>query len=349
MFYRAAAIVFILLPFTNAYPQTPEQLIRQGHWKRAKADVEAGLAAKPNDPVLLYQMARVKQMFGDLDAARSFAERAVALAPSADTHLQLADVVGDQATKASVFKQIGMAGMVKKELAAALAADPSHVRAHYFQLQFYKEAPGIAGGSMDKAKAEAATIAKLDLGWGYVAQAEIAAKEKRTADIPELYHKAHDANPKQYETAMPWCNNLASQKRWDESEKCALDLLAVDPGRVSAYSILAYVYVSQAKWDQVDKILAEAEKAVPDGLSPYFSAGNAATNVGAYDRSERYYRKYLSQEPEPNAPKLSRAHWRLGLAYEKAGRKADALNEIQIATQMEPTFEPAQKDLKRLK
>lgn len=346
---RRACIAFILLVGTVALAQDAQQLIKQGHWKRARQAVEAAYAAKPNDPVVLWQMSRVKQVFGDLDASKSFAEKAVAAAPTADNHLQLADITGDLATKASMFKQLGMAGTVKKELAAALALDPSHVRAHYFQLQYYKEAPGIAGGSMDKAKAEAATIAKLDPAWGFIAQAEIASKEKRTDDIPELYHKAHDANPNQYETAVQWCNSLAGQKKWPEAEKCARDLQAVDPGRTSAYSILAFVYVNQLRWDDVDKLLAEAEKTVPDGLSPYFTAGNASTSVGAYDRSERYLRKYMSQDPEPTAPKLSRAHWRLGLAFEKAGRKADAVKEIQTAVQLEPTFEAAQKDLKRLK
>jgi tetratricopeptide (TPR) repeat protein len=332
-----------------ASAQSPEQLIKQGHWKRARPLVEAAYAAKPADPTVLYQMSRVKHMFGDLDGARSFAEKAVAAAPTADNHLQLADVVGDQAQKASVFKQIGRAGTVKKELAAALAADPAHIRAHYFQLEFYKEAPGIAGGSTDKAKGEAAVIAKLNAAWGYIAQAEVAAKEKRTADIPELYQKAHDANPAQYETAVQWCNSLANQKKWPEAEKCARDLQSVDPGRIGAWSILAFVYVNQLRWDDVDKLLAEAEKVIPDNLVPYFNAANASLTVGAFDRCERYYRKYLTQDPEPNAPKLSRAHWRLGLALEKAGRKADAVKEIQIATQLEPGFESAQKDLKRLR
>jgi tetratricopeptide (TPR) repeat protein len=344
-----ACIVFILLVVASASAQSVEQLIKQGHWKRARPIVEAAYAAKPTDATVLYQMSRVKQTFGDLEGARSDAEKAVALAPTADNHLQLADVVGDQASKASVFKQIGMAGMVKKELMAALAADPSHVRAHYFQLQYYKEAPGIAGGSIDKAKAEAAAIAKLDPAWGYIAQAELAQKEKRSADIPELYHKAHDANPSQYDTAFLWCNTLAGQKKWPEAEKCARELLVVDSGRTNVYSILAYVYVNQLRWDDVDKILAGAEKAIPDSFTPYFTAGTASTTVGAYDRSERYLRKYMSQEPEPTAQKISRAHWRLGLAFEKAGRNADAVKEIQIATQLEPGFEAAQKDLKRLK
>ena len=346
---RAASILFILIVVVAAAAQSPELLIKQGHWKRARPLVEAAYAANPTDPTVLYQMSRVKHAFGDLDGARSFAEQAVTAAPTAENHLQLANVVGDQAQKVSVFKQIGMASLLKKELAAALNADASHVRAHYFQMEFYKEAPGIAGGSMEKAKAEASVIAKLDPAWGYIAQAELAAKEKRTADLPELYQKAHEANPTQYETAYQWCNSLAGQKKWPEAEKCARALQGVDPGRSTAWSILAFVYVNQLRWDDVDKLLAEAEKAIPDNLSPYFNAANASLTVGAFDRCERYYRKYLTQEPEPNAPKLSRAHWRLGLAFEKAGRKAEAVKEIQIATQMEPTFKPAQDDLKRLK
>lgn len=41
--------------------------------------------------------------------------------------------------------------------------------------------------------------------------------------------------------------------------------------------------------------------------------------------------------------------WRLGLILEKAGRQADAIAELQTATTLDPKFEPAAKDLKRLK
>jgi len=346
---RFSCIAFILLAVAVAPAQNVEQLMKQGHWKRARTLVESAYAARPNDATVLYQMSRVKEAYGDLAAAQTFAEKAVAAAPTADHHFQLARVIGEIAGKASLFKQLGYAGTMKKEMAAAITADPRHVNSRYLQMIFYKEAPGIAGGSMDKAKAEAAEIGKIDPAWGYIAQVEIAAKEKRTADIPELYHKAHDANPKQYETAYQWCNSLANQKNWLEAEKCARDLLAVDLERAAAYSLLAVVYVNQLRWDEVDKVLAEAEKAIPDNLSPYFNAGSNSTVVGAYDRSERYLKKYMSQEPEPSAPKLSRAHWRLAQAYEKAGRKPDAVKEVQLAAQMDPEFKPAQDDLKRLR
>lgn len=55
------------------------------------------------------------------------------------------------------------------------------------------------------------------------------------------------------------------------------------------------------------------------------------------------------QEPEPVAPSFAIAHWRLGLILEKQGRKSEAIAEIEIATKLDKKFEPAQKDLKRLR
>jgi hypothetical protein len=42
------------------------------------------------------------------------------------------------------------------------------------------------------------------------------------------------------------------------------------------------------------------------------------------------------------------AHWWLGLILEKQGKEADALSELQAATKLDPRFDQAQKDLKRL-
>ena len=60
-------------------------------------------------------------------------------------------------------------------------------------------------------------------------------------------------------------------------------------------------------------------------------------------------RTYLSQDPEGLTPPLSAAHWRLALILEKEGRKADAIKELEEALRLEPDFENAKKDLKRLK
>lgn len=164
----------------------------------------------------------------------------------------------------------------------------------------------------------------------------------------ELYRKAHDAGPSNYETAAPYCTYLAGQKQWPAVESCARELLKIDPGRVRAYSLLAAVYANQQRWPEADGVLAEAEKKVPDNLTPYFQAGFVALKAGDGTRAERYFRKYLTQEPERHAPTPANAHLCLAQALEKQGRKAEAIAELKTALQIDPRFEPAQKELKRM-
>ena len=68
-----------------------------------------------------------------------------------------------------------------------------------------------------------------------------------------------------------------------------------------------------------------------------------------YPRAERYLRKYLTQEPEPNSAPLAYAHWHLGQALEKEGKRAEAIAEIEQATKLKPDLEDAKKDLRRLR
>jgi tetratricopeptide (TPR) repeat protein len=103
------------------------------------------------------------------------------------------------------------------------------------------------------------------------------------------------------------------------------------------------------KWSELEATLAASEKNVPDNLVCYYRAANTLLNIGKeLTRAEGYFRKYLTQEPEPNAASHAATHWRLGLVLEKQGRKADAMAELQTALKMDPNS-PAKADLKRLK
>ena len=69
-------------------------------------------------------------------------------------------------------------------------------------------------------------------------------------------------------------------------------------------------------------MLAQAEKAVPDDLTPYYEAGTVLLDEHSdLTRAERYFRKYLSQEPEGNEPRLAEARGQLGLVLEKEGHR----------------------------
>ncbi|MCX6576546.1 MAG: tetratricopeptide repeat protein, partial [Candidatus Aminicenantes bacterium] len=85
-------------------------------------------------------------------------------------------------------------------------------------------------------------------------------------------------------------------------------------------------------------------------LNPYFQAGRFVYQQGKdFARAEGYFRKYLTQEPEPTSASHAQAYWRLGQTLEKLNRKVEAVEAIKTALKLDPTLESAKKDLKRLR
>lgn len=340
----------------SAHAQSPAaDLADHGHWKRLKTLIEPRAAANPNDAEAQWLLSRVRLAFKDVDGALAPAEKAAALDPkNVEYRWQVAQVVGEQASNASVFKQMGLAKRYKREVEAALALNPKHTASMIGLMEYYYRAPGIVGG--DKAKAEAMpdqimAINKVD---GHLAKARLLSRADppQPGQVEQTYVQAVLADPARYEPHVNLANVYATgaAPRWDLAEKEALTAKRIDADRATPYAILAAVYATGEKWAELDGVLADAEKRIPDNLSPYLRASGALLAAGKdLARAERYARKYLSQDPEPNASSPAVAHWRLGLILEKQGKKADALAELQAATKLDPKFEQAQKDLKRLK
>ena len=318
---------------------SPRELIEAGHYKRARAIVESHPA---NDAETLYLMATLKQIWGDLDAAEKYAERAVAANPKdAQYHYRLADIVGEKAERASVFHQIGLIRTFKKECDLALSVNPNHIEALFDMMQYYLHAPGLAGGDKAKAHATAEQLMKLDPMKGYQAQIEIASAEKQTARVREIVNQALTMRAETYEAHMMLGNYLvgSNYKKYDEAERHAREAIRIHSDRAGAQSLLAATLVRQDKWPELDAGLAQAEKENPDNLFPYFRAGNNLLDRKVdLVRAERYFRRYLTQEPEPQMPSLAAAHWRLSLVLEQEGRKPESAAEYQTAVKLDPSL-----------
>jgi tetratricopeptide (TPR) repeat protein len=339
----------------RAVAPSAADLADHAHWKRLKAVIEPRAAANPNDAQAEWLLSRVRSAYKDADGALAPAEKAAALDPkNPDYRWQIASVVGDQASKASMFKAIGLAKRFRQEAEAALALNPKHIPSLAGLSEYYYQAPGIAGGDKKKAEDLANQILAFSKVDGYMARIGLLAHQSPVPidQIEQLWSQAEQADPSRFEPHANLANLYAGGKtpRYELSEKEALAAKKIDPDRVAAYSILASVYAAQERWTDLDAVLAEAEQQIPDNLSPYLRVAGTLQNTGKdLARAERYARKYLSQPPEPTASSHAVAHWRLGLVLEKEGRKADAVAELETATKLDPKFEPAQKDLKRLK
>jgi len=222
-------------------------------------------------------------------------------------------------------------------------------------MEFYYRAPGIVGGDKKKAQAIPDQIVAINKVDGYIAKVRLLSRQDpppQPSQYEQLYVQAVQADPKRFEPHINLASIYASgaSPRWELAEKEAQYARQIEPDRTGPYSVLAAVYAARERWAELDAIVADAEKAIPDNLTPYLRA--AATLIGTgkdLGRAERYVRKYLSQEPEPNATNFAGAHYRLAQVLEKQGRNPEAIAELQAALKLDPKFEQAQKDLKRLK
>ena len=344
-----------LAAWLRATDSSTAELIEQGHYKRAQVILEQRLKANPNDARSYSEMSKVSEAFHRWDDAIQQAEKAVALDPkNAEFQAALADAIGSKLSGAQIgmFAQASLARRFKKEAEHALQMDPNNVEANNDLMEFHLDAPGLVGGDKKKAEEIANRMIGIKPVRGYLMKLEFATHEKRERELQGLVQQAIAADPKDYYARTQAANfYLMKGNSLPQAEDQARQAIKIDPGRAAGYTALATIYAQQGRWKELDALLADSQREVPDDFTPLYQAaksilvGNQSQEM---PRAEKYLRMYLGQAPEGDEPSLAAAHWRLGLVLEKEGHKNEARQEIQQAVHMDASLEPASKDLKRL-
>jgi len=350
-------LLFALARFTLLQAAEPdvESLIANGHMKRARALAEAGYKAHPNDARANYLLARVRREFKSMDEAAKYAETAVRLDPKSGAyHRELGKVYFDQVDTASILTALGLAKKCRAELETARGLDAKDPDTLFDVVAFHTKAPGMAGGDRKKASEIAQELVKIDPARGYLTLAYIARHDQDENRLEGLYQKAVEAGPRNYEAQIALANYYIGAQHANPlvAEQHARIALGLNSDRNGAYRTLAAALVLEKRYEDAAKLVSRAETAMPDDLSPYVTAARAMLRDQVeLPKAETYLQKYLNQtkEPEPSAPHIAGVHWSLGLVFEKEGRTAEAKKELETAVRLKPDFEPAKRDLKRLK
>jgi len=341
---------FSLAGLALAQDVTPRQLIDNGHYNRARAILEPRLATSPNDAEALCLMSRLKSLSGDDQAALPLAEQAVKLdSRNPLFELRLVEVLANLVDRAPLSQQLKLGNQLKSAIQAVLSLDPNNTGALKYRESIYRNAPVIFGGSKTKAREVADQIMQIDPVQGYFLEAEIAGAQKQSARVEECYRKAVEANPASQAARVRLAYySLANLKDSAGAEFHSREAVRLNPDRIDGYNVLAAVLALQGKWDDLDALLAQAQKAIPDNLEPYVGAAVQILSRGSdLPRAERYLQTYLAREPELLAASPARARWRLGQVYEKESRIPEAVAAYQAVLALDPTS-PAKGDLARL-
>lgn len=170
-----------------------------GRPAEAQQAFEKLAVAEPKNAEVNYYLGQLANRRNDPEKAVTYFERAIAAEPKVGRHHHgLGDAYGRSAQKAGVLSKFGLA---KKCLAAyqrAVELDPDNVDFRQSLFEYYRQAPGIAGGGIDKATAEATAIKKLNPPRGRIAFATLYAGEKKFDQAFAEFNEVLKTNPDDY-------------------------------------------------------------------------------------------------------------------------------------------------------
>ncbi len=292
------------------------RLFETGQYAEAKKFFQATAGDGAERVVGDYYLGRIAIATEDFDEAIRRLEQATAGAPSnSDYHLWLGRALGEKAFRASALKKPFLAGSIKDEFETAVELDPNSLDARTDLMRFYLMAPGILGGSIEKAKAQAAEVLKRDAARGH-----------------RLMARVHE-----------------EAKEFDQAEHEYLAAMQVTPGDKPTRYALGYFYQARENYDRAFETFEALVRADEAEWPAYYQIGRTGVLSGTnLDRAEQCLTIYIANVTASGNPTPAWAHYRLGMVYEKKGDKLRARRAYEAALQLQQDHKEAKAALKKL-
>lgn len=245
--------------------------------------------------------------------AESFFEEAIeANGEEAQYHNWYGNTLGAIASDANMFKQGMLAPKMKSAWEKSVALESDYIEPRQSLIQYYLNAPGMMGGSVDKAIEMANEIMKLKPAEGH-------------RQLGNIYFK---------------------EKNYPAAEKEFITMAKLDPAYQSG---LANYYLTQKQFSKAFDLFEESLKKNPDDMQSVYQLGKTSALSGErLDRGEACLKKYLGYQPKQNEPSHAGAQMRLAQIIEKKGNKAEAKKLFAQALKADASLKEAKEGLERV-
>ncbi|MBC7561878.1 MAG: tetratricopeptide repeat protein [Gemmatimonadaceae bacterium] len=249
-------------------------------------------------------------------AAAHFDAAAKGNPSSSAAFLWIGNIAGQRARMAPLAARLKLAPMIRDAYAKAIELDGTNIDAREGLMQFQLEAPSTIGGDKAKAAEQALAIGRLVPYRGLAAEIAVATAARNQPAAERLLLRATTQFP---DSVLGWANLSAMQADGQRAPD-------------------AFATVTRWQARGTNRMFA------------LFALGRTAAVTGQQrERGEQALRQYLRGQRSPSDPPFANAHHRLGMIFERAGRKDDARVEFQAALRLSPQMRDAQFALDRLK
>jgi Flp pilus assembly protein TadD len=195
-----------------------------------------------------------------------------------------------------------------------VALDPRHVGAREARTTYYLNAPGIAGGGVDKARAEAATLEQINSYRGGLLLGRILERTKDYAAAEAKYRS----------------------------------LMTVFPDSTAPAAAVASLYQTQQRWADAFTLIDGWLAKSPNDPMMNFQLGRAAALSGERLADGEAALNLFLNRPGKGKTNDAPGHFRLGMILERNGDIAGAMVRYETAHRLDPHNEEAEAAFKRL-
>jgi tetratricopeptide (TPR) repeat protein len=275
-------LIFILILTTQIIPQGDNSkelenginLFNQEEYDEAKEIFETILEDNEDLAEAHYYLAKCLFNLDDLDEAIAHGERAVELDDkNAEYHFDLGMMYAEDARDASFFRAPFIAGDIKEQFERTVELDPDHLQGRIGLAQFYLQAPGIAGGDIDKALEQAEIIVTMDeMQGGFL--------------LSQIYLEKENFNKAEAEL------------------KLLEDKFGEDPEFYYLYNSYGYFLLTQGRVDEAIEKFKKQVSIAPEEANPHDSLGEAYRIKGMLAESLNEYQKAYSISPSERVEEI---------------------------------------------
>lgn len=308
-------LLFILLPFLvlsqNTYEQA-EVYFKKQQFNKAKPIFENYLKTHPSHLKTIEYLGDIAGNNKDWDAAIDYYEQLVESQSNvANYQFKYGGALGMKALSVSKIKAAFYIDDIKNAFETAAKLDPNHIETRWALVELYMQLPAIIGGSEEKSKKYANELAKLSPVDGHLAHGYIAEYANRPKEAEKFYKEAIKIGG-----SIVTYDKLTTLYEKNNQPKEAIE---------NASIALKKHQRNQLNY-QIGKIAADY---------------NLEPNLGII--CLQTYIKNFS--PKDGVPK-EWAYYRLAQIYKNIAQKETALEWINKALSVRPSFKEAQKEKK---
>jgi len=305
-----------LLYATAAVAQTTDSIVRQARdlfeTGSSPAAVTMLRPLADSSPAAATLLGRIAWQAGNYKEAARWLDVAIARDPQrVDAYVWRALTYVQEIETVSFIRKGSVAGRARSMLDKAVSIDPTNFAAREARTEYYMNAPGIAGGGMDKARAEAATAKRASPYRGALLVGRV---EERAGNVAAA-----------------------------EAEYVAL--MASYPDSGGGREALTSLYQNRARWDDAFRIIDDRLRTHPADYGMLYQLGRAAALSGQrLEAGEAALRQYLTRDRAKKAFDGA-VHFRLGAILERRSDVAGARSEYEQAVALDPRNNAAKRAL----